>query len=109
MQATIYNLKGESLETVELNDAIYGIEPNIAVVHQAVLRQQANARLGTHNTLTRADVRKQLGVSLKSITGSKYTETHQIGNWAKANGYDGILAPSARNPTGSNLISFAGF
>ncbi|MBV4453455.1 MULTISPECIES: RHS repeat-associated core domain-containing protein [Pseudomonas] len=59
--------------------------------------------------LTRADVRKQLGVSLKSITGNKYTETHQIGNWAKANGYDGILAPSARNPTGSNLISFAGF
>lgn len=59
--------------------------------------------------LTRADVRKQMGVSLKSITGSKYTETHQIGAWAKANGYDGILAPSARNPTGSNLISFAGF
>ncbi|WP_448126372.1 RHS repeat-associated core domain-containing protein [Pseudomonas veronii] len=59
--------------------------------------------------LTRADVRKQLGVSLKSITGNKYTETHQIGSWAKANGYDGILAPSARNPTGSNLISFAGF
>ncbi|RON08075.1 type IV secretion protein Rhs [Pseudomonas brassicacearum] len=59
--------------------------------------------------LTRADVRKQLGVSLKSITGDKYTQTHQIGAWAKANGYDGILAPSARNPTGSNLISFAGF
>ncbi|MBC3299699.1 RHS domain-containing protein [Pseudomonas sp. SWRI18] len=59
--------------------------------------------------LTRADVRKQLGVSLKSITGNKYTETHQIGKWAKTNGYDGILAPSARNPTGSNLISFAGF
>ncbi|MEA1032160.1 RHS repeat-associated core domain-containing protein [Pseudomonas sp. N-137] len=59
--------------------------------------------------LTRADVRKQLGVSLKSITGNKYTQTHQIGAWAKANGYDGILAPSARNPTGSNLISFAGF
>jgi large subunit ribosomal protein L4 len=56
VQATIYNLKGETLDTVELNDAIYGIEPNIAVVHQAVLRQQANARLGTHNTLTRAHV-----------------------------------------------------
>jgi type VI secretion system protein ImpF len=56
-----------------------------------------------------ADGRKQLGVSLKSITGNKYTETHQIGSWAKANGYDGILAPSARNPTGSNLISIAGF
>src|SRR5213596_1667901 len=57
MQATIYNLQGQPLDTVELNDAIYGIEPNIGVVHQAVLRQQANARLGTHNTLTRADVR----------------------------------------------------
>ncbi|HEX6607355.1 MAG TPA: 50S ribosomal protein L4 [Chloroflexia bacterium] len=57
MQATIYNLQGQALDTVELNDAIYGIEPNIGVVHQAVLRQQANARLGTHNTLTRSDVR----------------------------------------------------
>jgi len=57
VQATIYNLQGEALDTVELNDAIYGIEPNIGVVHQAVLRQQANARLGTHNTLTRGEVR----------------------------------------------------
>ena len=57
MQATIYNLQGEALDTVELNDAIYGIEPHIGVVHQAVLRQQANARLGTHNTLTRGEVR----------------------------------------------------
>ncbi|HUS14965.1 MAG TPA: 50S ribosomal protein L4 [Chloroflexia bacterium] len=56
MQATIYDLQGQALDTVELNDAIFGIEPNIGVVHQAVLRQQANARLGTHNTLTRADV-----------------------------------------------------
>jgi large subunit ribosomal protein L4 len=57
VQATIFNLQGEALDTVELNDAIYGIEPNIGVVHQAVLRQQANARLGTHDTLTRAEVR----------------------------------------------------
>ena len=57
MQATIYNLQGQSLDTVDLNDAIYGIEPNIGVVHQAVLRQQANARLGTHDTLTRGEVR----------------------------------------------------
>jgi large subunit ribosomal protein L4 len=57
VQATIFNLQGQALDTVELNDAIYGIEPNIGVVHQAVLRQQANARLGTHDTLTRAEVR----------------------------------------------------
>ncbi|WP_353939690.1 RES family NAD+ phosphorylase [Pantoea ananatis] len=39
----------------------------------------------------------------------KYEVTHQIGKWAKSQGYDGILAPSARNSTGTNLISFGGF
>ncbi len=57
MQATIYDLQGQAQGTVELNDAIYGIAPNSGVVHQAVLRQQANARLGTHDTRTRAEVR----------------------------------------------------
>lgn len=57
MQATVYNLAGAAVDTVELNDAIFGIVPNTSVVHQAVLRQQANARLGTHDTKTRADVR----------------------------------------------------
>ena len=56
MQATVYNLAGAAVDTVELNDAIFGIVPNTSVVHQAVLRQQANARLGTHDTKTRADV-----------------------------------------------------
>ena len=57
MQAQVYNLSGEVVDTLELSDYIFGIEPNIAVLHQAVVRQQANARLGTHNTLTRGDVR----------------------------------------------------
>ena len=56
MQATVYNLAGEEVETIELDDAIFGITPNMAVVHQAVLRQQANARQGTHDTKTRAEV-----------------------------------------------------
>ena len=56
MQATVYNLAGAAVGTVELNDAIFGITPNEPVVHQAVLRQQANARLGTHDTKTRAEV-----------------------------------------------------
>ena len=56
MQATIYNLAGEEVEKIDLDDAIFGIEPNHAVIHQAVLRQQANARRGTHDTKTRADV-----------------------------------------------------
>lgn len=56
MQATIYNLAGQEVEKVELDNAIFGIAPNHAVIHQAVLRQQANARQGTHDTKTRADV-----------------------------------------------------
>ncbi len=57
MQAQVYNLAGEVVDTLELSDYIFGIEPNVAVLHQAVVRQQANARLGTHNTLTRGNVR----------------------------------------------------
>ncbi|HEX8597295.1 MAG TPA: 50S ribosomal protein L4 [Chloroflexia bacterium] len=57
MQANVYNLAGEVVRSIELDDAIFGIEPNMAVVHQAVVRQQANARQGTANTRTRANVR----------------------------------------------------
>lgn len=56
MQAKVYNLAGEEVRSIELADAIFGITPNMAVVHQAVLRQQANARQGTANTKTRAHV-----------------------------------------------------
>ena len=56
MQATIYNLEGQEVDTIELSDAIFGVTPNHAVIQQAVLRQQANARQGTHDTKTRADV-----------------------------------------------------
>jgi large subunit ribosomal protein L4 len=57
VQATVYNLAGEEVEKIDLDDAIFGITPNMAVIQQAVLRQQANARQGTHDTKTRADVR----------------------------------------------------
>ena len=59
MQATIYNLDGEEVEKIELDDAIFGITPNHAAIQQAVLRQQANARQGTHDTKTRAEVRRR--------------------------------------------------
>lgn len=56
MQAKVYNLAGDEVEQIELDDAIFGITPNMTVIHQAVLRQQANARQGTHETKTRAFV-----------------------------------------------------
>jgi large subunit ribosomal protein L4 len=50
-------MSGEQVGTVELDDAIFGIEPNLAVMHQALRRQLNNARLGTHQTKTRGEVR----------------------------------------------------
>ena len=57
MEASVYNATGETIGTVALDDALFGITPNTAVMHQALVRQQANARHGTHDTQTRGEVR----------------------------------------------------
>jgi large subunit ribosomal protein L4 len=57
VQAQVYNTTGEVVDQIELNDYIFGIEPNVPVMHQALVRQRANARLGTHDTKTRGEVR----------------------------------------------------
>ncbi len=57
MQADIYSTAGAVVGQAELDDTVWAIEPNIAVMHQALLRQLANARLGTHDTKTRGEVR----------------------------------------------------
>lgn len=57
MQVKVYDTKAAEAGTVELDDSVFGIEPNVAVMHQALLRQQANARLGTSETKTRGQVR----------------------------------------------------
>ena len=48
---------GGTAGTIELDEAIFGIEPNMAALHQAVTAQLAARRRGTHNTRTRAEVR----------------------------------------------------
>ena len=50
------NMAGAETGTVELNDAIFGIEPNEAVVHEVVKNHLANCRQGTQSALTRAEV-----------------------------------------------------
>lgn len=56
MQVDVRNMVGETVGEAELRDDIFGLEPHEAVMHQAVLRQLANARLGTVNTKTRTEV-----------------------------------------------------
>ena len=57
MQATLYNQAGTEVGAVELNEYIFGIKPNVPVMHQMMVLQQANARQGTSNTRTRGQVR----------------------------------------------------
>ena len=52
-----YNITGAQTGEIELNDGVFGVEVNEAVMRQAVLRQLANERLGTHATKTRGLVR----------------------------------------------------
>lgn len=53
----LHSVDGKVVGKVELPDEIYGIEPNVAVMHQVVTAQLAAARSGTHSTKTRAEVR----------------------------------------------------
>lgn len=52
----VLNMAGENVGEIELSDAIFGIEPNKAVMHAAVVNYLANQRQGTQSTLTRAEV-----------------------------------------------------
>jgi large subunit ribosomal protein L4 len=56
MQVPVYNVQGEQVSEAELRDDIFGAPINEALMHQALVRQMANARLGTHKTKTRGEV-----------------------------------------------------
>ena len=47
MEVPIRNLRGEAVDTAQLDERVWDITPNVAVLHQAVVAQQANARRGT--------------------------------------------------------------
>jgi large subunit ribosomal protein L4 len=62
VEISVYSLAGEVVKQIEISDHVFGVPFNEAVVHQAVVRQQANARQGTAKTKTRGEV---------SATGAK--------------------------------------
>jgi large subunit ribosomal protein L4 len=57
METKLYNQSGEEVGAIDLDAYIFGITPNQSVMHQAVVRQLANARLGTQNTRGRGEVK----------------------------------------------------
>ena len=54
---SVYNMEGNEVGTIELNDAVFGVEVNEHLVHQAVVRHLANKRQGTQKAKTRSEVR----------------------------------------------------
>ncbi|MDL4841385.1 50S ribosomal protein L4 [Aquibacillus rhizosphaerae] len=56
-KVALYNQSGSQVGDVELNDAVFGIEPNEHVLHDAVVMQRASLRQGTHAVKNRSDVR----------------------------------------------------
>ena len=69
MRVDVYNQKGEKVSQIELSDAVFGVPFNEPVVHQALLMQLANRRLGTADTKTRGEVEK----STKKLYAQKHT------------------------------------
>ena len=56
LKTNVYNMSGELVGEIELSEAVFGIAPNQAVVHETVKNHLANKRQGTQSALTRAEV-----------------------------------------------------
>lgn len=55
-KVSVYNIEGKEVDTIELNDAVFGVEVNEHLVHMAVVNQLANNRQGTQSAKTRSEV-----------------------------------------------------
>ncbi len=52
----VYDMKANEVEDMKLNNSVFDIDPNMGVLHQAVVKQRANKRAGSHSTKTRSEV-----------------------------------------------------
>lgn len=76
MEVPVYSLAGEVVKNIELSDDVFAVPFNEAVVHQALVRQRANARQGTSSTKTRGDV----AGSTKKLYRQKHTGMARAGS-----------------------------
>ena len=56
MKVTVYNNTKKKIEDIDLKDDVFGVEPNLALLNQVILAQNANARQGSASTKTRGDI-----------------------------------------------------
>lgn len=76
MQISVYNNAGQEIDKIEVDEAIFGVQPNEGVVHQALVRQLANSRQGTADTKTRREV----SGSSRKLYKQKHTGMARAGN-----------------------------
>ncbi|MAF85735.1 MAG: 50S ribosomal protein L4 [Dehalococcoidales bacterium] len=76
MQVPVYSLTGEVVKQIEISDEVFAVPFNEAVVHQALVRQQANARQGTASTKTRSEV----SGSSRKLFRQKHTGSARAGS-----------------------------
>ena len=73
---SVYNMKKEAVDTIELNDLVFGAEYNEPLIHQVVVALHNNARQGTKSTLTRSEVNasKKKMYRQKGTGGARHDE-----------------------------------
>jgi len=76
VEVPVYSLTGEVVKHIEISDRVFAVPFNQAVVHQAVVRQRANARQGTASTKTRS----QVSGSSRKLFRQKHTGMARAGN-----------------------------
>lgn len=76
MQVPVYSLAGQETSQIEIRDDVFAVPFNEAVVHQAMVRQQANARQGTASTKARGD----LTYSTRKLFRQKHTGLARAGS-----------------------------
>ena len=92
---SVYNMKKEAVDSIELNDLVFGAEYNEALIHQVVVAQHNNARQGTKSTLTRSEVK----VSKKKMYRQKGTggARHDERSAPQFDGGGVVFAPKPRD------------
>ena len=92
---SVYNMKKEAVDPIELNDLVFGAEYNEALIHQVVVAQHNNARQGTKSTLTRSEV----NASKKKIYRQKGTggARHDERSAPQFDGGGVVFAPKPRD------------
>ncbi len=97
MRIPVRNVEGEEVRQLEVDENVFGIEPNIAVVHQAFLAQRAAQRWGTAQTKTRGEVQG----STRKIRAQKYTGRARQGSLRAPHRVGGgiVFGPRVRDYT----------